>query len=244
MNLYFEMQKNPTFSMADVACHYDKAEAARSAVKRLVHNGLAVKIRNNLYTCISGETRTPLANRYQIASAITPSSYISHHTAMEYHGVSNQVFYEVYVSSVTEFRNFEFDGYSYRCIMSKLNSGIDAVKLSGGIRVTDKERTVIDSIKDMDKIAGLEEVIENIGNMIRLNEGKLLKYLSDYGNQFLYQKTGFVLEAFQDKFRLSEEFYRICIDNIGSSKRYLTKEIMDGIYLDKWKMIIPSQLKP
>ena len=119
MNLYFELLKQPVFTIENVNRYYEKIESARSAVKRLMAKGLAVKIRNNLYTCISGETDSPLANRYQIASAITPTSYVSHHSAMEYYGISDQIFYEVYVSSEEKFRDFEFDGYTYHCIVSK-----------------------------------------------------------------------------------------------------------------------------
>ncbi len=67
------------------------------------------------------------------------------------------------------FRDFEFDGYVYHCVCSKSNKGIESVNYSGGVRVTDKERTVIDSIKDMDKISGLEEVIENIQSIFLKN---------------------------------------------------------------------------
>ena len=42
-----------------------------------------------------------VANRFQIASAITPSSYVSYHTAFEYYGIADQVFYEVFVGSET-----------------------------------------------------------------------------------------------------------------------------------------------
>ena len=85
MNLYFDLLKKPVFKMEDVNQYYDNLESARSAVKRLMRDGMAVKIRNNMYTCISGETDDPVANRFQIDSSITPTSYISNHTAMEYH---------------------------------------------------------------------------------------------------------------------------------------------------------------
>ena len=75
MKLYFELLKYPVFTMKHVSQYYDNIESARSAVKRLIKNSPVVKIRNNLYTCISGETDAPLANRYQIAGAITPTSY-------------------------------------------------------------------------------------------------------------------------------------------------------------------------
>ncbi len=239
MNLYFELLKMPVFTIEYVNQYYNKIESARSAVKRLMGKSLAIKIRNNLYTCISGETDAPLANRYQVASAITASSYVSHHTAMEYYGISNQVFYEVYVSSEEMFRDFEFDGYVYHCICSKCNKGIESVNFSGGVRVTDKERTVIDSIKDMDKIAGLEEVTENIQSISRLDEQRLFAYLECYSNQFLYQKTGFLLESQQERLSISDEFFDACKERIGLSKRYLTKDSQGGKYDSNWRLVVP-----
>lgn len=239
MNLYFELLKQPVFTMEYVNQYYNKIESARSAVKRLMGKGLAVKIRNNLYTCISGETDAPLANRYQIASAITSTSYVSHHTAMEYYGISDQVFYEVYVSSEETFRDFEFDGYVYHCVCSKCNAGIESVNFSGGVRITDKERTVIDSIKDMDKIAGLEEVIDNIQSIPRLDENRLLAYLECYCNQFLYQKTGFLLETQKERLSIPDEFFKACKERVGLSKRYLTKDCQEGKYDCNWRLVVP-----
>ena len=66
MKLYFELLKYPVFTMEHVSQYYDNIESARSAVKRLTKGGLAVKIRNNLYTCISGETDAPLADRKSV----------------------------------------------------------------------------------------------------------------------------------------------------------------------------------
>lgn len=49
----------------------------------------------------------PAVTRYQIASRITPISYVSHRSAFEYYGYTNQVSYEMNVSSVTEFGNLD-----------------------------------------------------------------------------------------------------------------------------------------
>lgn len=130
-------------------------DSARSAIKRLMKEGMVAKIRNNMYTCIGGETGAPVANRFQIASKITPTSYVSHHTAMEYYGITDQVYYDVYVASETSFREFEFDGYTYRYVASNDMEGVETPALSGGIRITNRERTLVDCVKDMDKIAGI-----------------------------------------------------------------------------------------
>ena len=242
MNLYFELLKKPVLTMEDVNQHYNNIHSARSAVGRLMREGLLVKIRNNMYTCINGETGSPLANRFQIACRITPTSYVSHHTAMEYYGLTDQVFYEVYVSSETPFRNFEFDGYTYCFVKSKIRGGVVNPAYSGDVIITDMERTMIDCIKDMDKIAGAEEVIQNIKSMHALQEKKLLAYLDLYQNQFLYQKTGYFLQGFSDQLNLSDGFFEVCKSKIGKSKRYITSDIKSGSYNNEWKLVIPDRL--
>ncbi|MEG0933535.1 MAG: type IV toxin-antitoxin system AbiEi family antitoxin [Lachnospiraceae bacterium] len=240
MKLYFELLQKPVFTSEYVNQYYDNVESTRSALKRLMNKKMIMKIRNNLYTCVSGETGAPVASRFQIACMITESAYISHHTAIEYHGMSDQVFYDVYVSSKTRFHDFEFDGYTYKYIASKTQSGVEAVQYSSGIRVTDLEKTLVDSIKDMDKIAGMEEIIAFTQSIRKLDEQKLCKYLEDYQKQFLYQKMGYLLETFSSSTGISEEFYKFCQEHIGKSKRYLSNDIYHGVYNAKWKMIVPD----
>lgn len=243
MNLYFELLKKPIFNMEDVNGFYDNMDSARSAIKRLMKEGMVAKIRNNMYTCMSGETGSPVANRFQIASHITPTSYVSHHTAMEYYGITNQVYYDVYVSSETSFRDFTFDGYTYRYIASKNLEGIEKPLYSGGIAVTNLERTLVDSIKDMDKISGIEEVVQNIESVHRVQEKRLLKYLELYHNQFLYQKMGYLLWKHKEQMGLSDVFFEKCKEQIGKSKRYLTRDQDGGRYDDMWKLVIPEDMQ-
>ena len=243
MNLYFELLKTPVFTMEHVKKFYENMESARSAIKRLMKEGMVAKIRNNMYTCISGETGAPVANRFQIASHITPTSYVSHHTAMEYYGITDQVYYDVYVSSETSFRDFSFDGYTYHYVASKNSEGIEKPPYSGGIAVTNLERTIVDSIKDMDKISGIEEVVLNIESANRMQEKRLLKYLELYQNQFLYQKMGYLLWQHKEQMGLSESFFDKCKEEIGKSKRYLTRDQDGGHYVDAWKLVVPEDVQ-
>ena len=242
MNLYFELLKKPIFCVEDVNEFYGNIESARSAIKRMMKEKMVAKIRNNMYTCISGETGAPVANRFQIASHITPTSYVSHHTAMEYYGITDQVFNEVYVSSETNFRSFSFDGYNYRYVASKSLEGVEKPAFSGGIAVTNIERTIIDCVKDMDKIAGIEEVVQNIESIGRMQEKRVLKYLRLFQNQFLYQKMGYLLSDHQEKMGLSDAFFDSCKEQIGKSKRYLTRDQEGGRYDDEWKLVVPEGL--
>ena len=114
---------------------------------------------------------------------------------------------------------------------------------SGGLRVTDLERTVVDCIKDFEKIGGLEELRDNLASIQSLDETALLKYLDLYDNQFLYQKAGFLLQQENEHLHLSPRFYQACLNHVGQSKRYLLKESKNGFYDAKWRLVLPGCLK-
>ena len=78
-----------------------------------------------------------------------------------------------------------FDGYTYHYVRSQFRDGVISPQFGGDVKVTDKERTIIDSIKDMNMIAGLEEVITCITSVIGVDESKLMKYLEAYNSSFL-----------------------------------------------------------
>ncbi len=242
MNLYYELLQYPVFSMKEVSSFYESEKSARKALSKLVKDNMVAKIRNGLYTCVSGESGGPVADRFQIGSAITPTSYISHHTAFEYFGIYDQIYYDVYVSSETRFHDFEFDGYTYHCIKSISNSGVTNPQFSGGIRVTDKERTIIDAVKDINKISGLEEVVECIASVRILNEEKLVEYMKKIGSPFLYQKMGFLAELLKDEWKLSDKFIDLCKKKKGKAKRYITTPITNGVYSSDWSLIYPKNI--
>ena len=226
MNLYYELLQYPIFSMKEVNGLYSSDRTARIALGKLLKENMVLKIRNGLYTCLSGENGGPVANRFQIASAITPSSYVSHHTAFEYYGTADQVFYEVYVGSETRFHDFEFDGYTYHYVKEQMKEGIVFPEFGGGVRITDKERTITDSIKDSS-----------------IDETKMIKYLALYDNAFLYQKTGFIFSEYQRELGISDDFIKICKDRSGDSKRYLTTGINEPAYSGEWKLVYPKNIK-
>ena len=168
---------------------------------------------------------------------------ISHHTAFEYYGTVDQIFYEVYVGSEMRFHDFEFDGYTYHYVKEQMKEGIVSQEFSGGVRVTDKERTIVDSIKDINLIAGLEEVLSCVVSVNSIDEIKLLNYLAGYDSAFLYQKIGFIFSEYQTELGISDDFIKICNDRSGNSKRYLTNGICEPGYSSEWKLVYPKNIK-
>ncbi|MBP6491758.1 MAG: hypothetical protein KA282_02180 [Clostridia bacterium] len=241
-NIYFELVKVPTFTTEYVTKLVGNHNTARSAIARLMKDGVVERIRNSLYTCLSSRGGTTIASKYQIASAITETSCVSHHSALEYYGLTNQIYYEVYVSSERRFEDFEYGGLVYRFLPLKISMGIEEPEYSNGVRITDKERTVIDSIKDFDRIGGLEELLSALEPIQYIDEEKIIKYLIAYNNKFLSQKVGYLFEHSQNNLKLSNEFYRMCRQLAGKSKRYLSKEQKNGKLIKEWNLVVPEDM--
>lgn len=243
MDKYSELAKLSVFSIKDVEKLTNNVKTAYSLLNRMMKREQVKKIRQSIYSCVNPATGQIVATRYQIACAVTSTAYISHHSAFEFYGLANQVYYEVYTSSETKFRDFEFEGINYKYVASKLKDGIVKAKNTTGVRVTDLERTVIDSIKDFEKIGGFEELLNCLEGVYYLDETKLKAYLEGYDMQVLYQKTGYLLEHYKKEMQLSDEFIRYCKSKIGKSTRYLLQESTDDNYYNsEWKLVIPEGL--
>ena len=240
MEQYVQLLKLGCFRREDVAELTGNIRTADSVLYSHKKRGLIMSVRRNLYTAISLETNQPVCTPYQIASYISEDSYVSHHSAFEYHGMANQVFSEMYVSSGTKFNNFEFDGKHYVRLPSKSLAGVKTV---GKVRVTNIERTIVDSIKDFPKIGGLEELLRCLAMVTYASEDKLVAYLQMYDSQFLWQKTGYILSCFPNM-KLSEKFFGICKDNSRKSVRYLYEELRfeKPVFSSEWGLYVPNDM--
>lgn len=243
MDVHNQLAKYPVFTIDEVEKLTGNSKTAYSQLDRLMKKGLIKKVRKNIYSAVNPVTDQIVATRYQIACAVTDTAYISHHSAFEYYGLANQVFYEVYVSSETKFNTFEYDHVTYKYVASRMQEGIVEAKNTTGVRITDLERTVIDSIRDYNKIGGFEELLNCLEGVHYLDEAKLLRYLGVYNTQGLYQRGGYLLQQYQKEMQLSYAFIDYCKEKIGKSRRYLLNDSYEGsTYNSEWELMVPKGL--
>lgn len=233
------------FSRRDVVALTGNEHAAHSLLYDYVNAGYIERVRRDLYTAISLETKQPIANRFMIATSIAEDACVSFHSAFEYYGYANQVFYEIYVTTNRRFSNFTYDGITYSRVSPRIGSGITTTNT--GIRITDLERTVIDSIYAFEKIGGLEELFRCLMLVPSLQSDKLLTYLDDYGLANLYQKTGFILLQFAEQLGLARSFFDYCKSKIPKAKKYLYSErdaLSERFILhEDWMLFAPADFK-
>lgn len=243
MDVLNKLAKYPVFTIDDVKKLTGNEKTAYTQLNRLMKRDWVRKVRKNIYSVVNPTTGQIVATRYQIACAITDTAYISHHSAFEYYGLANQVFYEVYVSSETKFNHFEYDHVTYKYVASRMSEGILEAKNTTGVRITDMERTVVDSIRDFNKIGGFEELLNCLEGIQYLDENKLNRYLDIYNTQGLYQRVGYLLDHYRKEIQLSKEFIEYCKSKIGKSTRYLLSETKgNSFYNSEWKLMVPEDL--
>ena len=141
MKHYEKLLELGCFSKNDLEQITGSEAAAKWLCREYQKKGYIERVKRDLYVAISLETQQPIASRYVIASHISNDAAVSYHSAFEFYGYSNQVFYETQVTSESRFRDFEYDGVTYRRIAPRITGGITEIN---GTRVTTLERTVID----------------------------------------------------------------------------------------------------
>ncbi|MDE6910822.1 MAG: transcriptional regulator [Lachnospiraceae bacterium] len=214
--------------------------AANQVIYEYQKKGLIEKVKRDFYVVISLETKQPVLSRYQIGSNLFSDACITHHSAFEVFGYGSQVFYECFVATDKRFSDFEYDGVVYRRMERKPD--IEVIH-QGNIWVTSVEQTVVDSIRDFEKIAGLEEVMRCMMLLPGLNEEKVLECLARSKNGFLYQKCGYLFEELEEEFHFSSHFFGECEKYSSDAKRYLMKESKDNVFHKRWKLYAPQSMK-
>lgn len=241
MKYYEQLMEQRVFDYKDLSEIISENQNTISSLLRdYIRKHYIEQIRKGLYVVVSMETGAPAANKFEIGSHILEGGYISHHSAFEYFGLTNQMMFTVQVSGKGRFRPFSFDGYEYQSFRERIKEGV--LQRENGIRVTDVERTVLDSINDLEKVGGLAELCQCLQMIPFLDEEKLLWYMEQYGKQFLYQKAGFLLEHLKTDLKLSDCFFNKCREYMGKSKRYFSDTMDRKVlkYSPTWQLYVPK----
>ena len=242
MKYYEQLVDLGCFSLDDVQALTGNRRTAQSILDAYKKKRLVECVRRDLYVAMSLETKQPVPNRYAIASRAAYGAYVCYHSAFEYHGLANQVYYEVYVAAQSRFRRFDYDGITYTHVPYTIKEGVE-IK-ADGTRVTDLERTVVDGIDNFEKSGGIEELLRFIGMIPYLDHEKLTLYLRAYNKAILYRKAGYLLELHRNELKLPDAFFEGLYDIPKEGKRYLYPGLHHEAHkLSRtWGLYVPEDL--
>src|SRR5947207_9435817 len=109
-------QSSPLFTLEELGHRYGKKKLTRSVrnmLYRLKRQGRVRQLTKGVYV---GALATASVNRYSVPSKLRKDAVVAFHSALEFHGVANQVFQTVYYLSVRPRRDVAFDTVTYHCV--------------------------------------------------------------------------------------------------------------------------------
>ncbi|MDY0277697.1 MAG: hypothetical protein RBQ97_06400 [Acholeplasma sp.] len=232
MKYYENLSLLQVFNKYDLDLITDDDNKSKQILKTYIDKNIIKKISYDYYGTIDFSTRDLYADKFVIGSKVNKDAFISHRSAFEFHGFYNQVYNEVYVSSLKTFKSFDFDDISYIYVKTNNFMQVETIK---NTKVSSIERTIVDSIKDVDKISDIEETLKCIDLISYIDENKIMNYLDSVNNKTLYKKTGYILSIFRENLKLTNEFFDELKEKGGKVRGYFSQiNKHDLTYQNEW----------
>ena len=216
----------------------DKHKSA-DYLTNLREKGFIQKIRRGVYAILPPDAigRSFLPDKFLVAGKLRDRYYISHHSALELHGLAESTFNIVYISSSTYQQSLTYQDITYRILTTKHFFGIESIQYKGEkLLVSDLEKTILDCIRKIKYAGGLEELMKSLSNIPYINHDKLWRYLREFDEKALYHKTGFILETLG---KTPESILNKIKKKLGGTVYYLYSE-KNCVYNGNWKLMIPK----
>ena len=216
MSLAAFLSIHPVFTRGEfVAAHAAASEATgdRAADKALdyaVRTGRVVRVKRGLYVSVPlGSAPDSLAvDPLLVGSRFAPDAVLSHHSALELHGLAQSVLWTHTVTTNHNVRRTRFRGVEYmgvkppkalvaagrqdEHVMTANRSGLD-------VRVTDLERTVVDALDRLELSGGWEEVMRSLDHVRVLDAEAACDYALLLDQAATAAKLGLFLDVHREE---------------------------------------------
>ena len=243
-------QSAPLFTLAEVRDRYGKDPRSRSILNmlhRLKRQGRVRQLASGVYR--GALSAIPL-NRYLVPAALRDDAVVAFHSALEWHGLANQVFQTVYYFSARPRKDVIFDSVTYRRVapprvLADTRHKHFQVQLgSDHVFVTKRERSLVDSLMFLDYSGGIEELDKSLAMFPSFDFEAALEYLNLLRKPWLYSRLGFLLDRHADKLFFRgiprDKFLR----NLPSGVAYLGSKQPGNRWIPIWRLMVPETLAP
>jgi len=187
-----------------------------------------------------------IVHDFIVASYLVEPYYIGFWSALNYHGLSDQIPTTVFISTTKAKPPLNILNSRFLFVQLSGNKfiGIENIEIDGNmINISDKNKTVADCLDHPEHSGGIDEIAKAIYFYHEeLDFGKIREYALKMRNKTIFKRLGYIL----DKTGLLDKYARI-FRAIKLTKGYprLDKTTgKKGKYNEKWKLLINAEIKP
>jgi len=242
--IYSKLYPKRVINTKDVIQILGDPHKSADYITNLRTKGFLQKIKQGVYAIVPPDMigKKYLPDKFLVAANLKEKYYISHHSALELHGLAESVFNKVYITLRNYSPTIHYQGITYDFVSTKYFFGINEIRYkSSTLNVSDIEKTVLDCIRKIKYAGGLEELAKSLLAIPSLNYTKLLDYLKKFDEGALYHKTGFIFESL-DELSPPKDFINKIKKNVGKKVYYIDKN-KTSTFNKKWNLMIPKNFQ-
>jgi predicted transcriptional regulator of viral defense system len=241
-------QSTPLFTVQEARKRYGKSTDSRSVLNllhRLKKQGRVRLVANGVY---AGSLAAAPPNRYRVPRALHDDAVVALHSALELHGVANQVFQTVYYFSSSARKDVVFDHVTYHRVAPPRAAATPSHRLfqtecgADNVLVTTRERSFVDCLLFLDYSGGVDELDKSLAMFPSFDFEAALAYLKLLGRPWLYARLGFFLDRHADKLFFRGKTRDRFLRKVPRGVVYLADKRPGNRWVPTWKLMVPETL--
>jgi len=187
-----------------------------------------------------------IVHDFVIASHLTKPYYIGFWSALNYHGLSDQIPKSVFIATKKAKKSLTIlnTEFVFVQLSDERFIGIEKIEIEDQkVNISNVNKNIVDCLDHPEHSGGIEEVARAIYfNHKELNFKKIKEYALKMKNMTILKRVGFILE----KVGLLEEYMEI-LKEVKLTKGYSKFDTISkkkGKYNEKWKLLVNVEINP
>jgi len=252
------LDRHPVFSATMFAEAHGEHRLAPSLAERLKYlksTGRVVSLERGLYATVrpGGDPEAVSPDPYLVGAALRPDGVFAYHSALTLLGAGHSDWNVVTLLSSRrrrplELRNARVEVLPHPVGLVRKEAtelGVRSVGyLHTMLRVTGRERTLVDGFRQLRLVGGLEELVASAGGFASLDFDLLAAVLDAYDLRILFAAVGWFLEAYREHFVVPDDVLRRREAGRPASPHYLPRRGRSGEgpgrLVPRWNLILPE----
>lgn len=214
----------------------------RNVLYRLKRQGRIRQVARGVY---GGGGRTASLDRYAVPGKLHRDAVVAFHSALEFHGIANQVFRIVYYLSAQPRRDLVYEGVSYhraappKQLARSQRLTFQVKSAPENVRVTSRERSLVDCLLFLEYSGGIDELDRCLAMFPSFDFSVALDYLRRLRRPWLYSRLGYLLDRHADTLFFSGKPRDAFLRRLPSGVVYLERKRACLKWVPTWNLMVP-----
>lgn len=237
-----------TFQIAEEHFGHPGEKATTKRLQRMQAKGRVVRPLRGVYAAVPPgvEPSTFHPDPFLVLQALRPGCVFCGHSALDLHGVSNQLWNRLTAYSKEKAVTYKTRYATFALIKSPTWLDPDAItpidRKAVFLNVTSPELTLVEGFRYPKRVGGIEELVKSADAFRHLDLLKLKDLLDRFNMRKLYAALGWFLGRDPSRWHISDELLAGFRLHRPTSPRYLEPGSTGAAMDSEWNLMIPREV--